>query len=129
LAIHDHRPDLNYLVTIAERIDEVLGRLSPGKTGLMFPLVQEFLLATDDDLAALAIACNDNDTQRFLDLLHRIKGGARIIGADQLVRCCTDWEQSPRLSWCMRSVVRQLDIIYGHIREAISYWERSRSIH
>jgi two-component system sensor histidine kinase EvgS len=106
----------------------VLGGLAASNTDLMFPLIQEFIKATNDDIAMLSLASNDEDSRRFLDHLHRIKGGARIIGADRLVECCTEWERSPRLTWCMPSALRQLEDIYCEVKEGVDYWKKMRGV-
>ncbi|MCX9134878.1 ATP-binding protein, partial [Aeromonas veronii] len=131
LAAHDHRPISNKQASpadVAARIDKVLGGLAANNTDLMLPLIQEFIKATNDDIAMLSLASNDEDSRRFLDHLHRIKGGARIIGADRLVECCTEWERSPRLTWCMPSALRQLKDIYCEVKEGIDYWHKMRGV-
>ncbi|MGL5340998.1 MAG: ATP-binding protein [Aeromonas veronii] len=131
LAAHDRGPMLyvhSSETKIATRIDQMLGGLADNKTELMYTLIQEFLKATDDDIAILSLACSDEDSRRFLDHLHRIKGGARIIGADHLVECCSEWERSSRLTWCMPSALRQLENIYCEVKEGILYWKKMRGI-
>lgn len=131
LAVHYRKPvSANHkaVVELAARIDLVLGGLATNNTELMHPLIQEFLKATNDDIAMLSIASKDDDSRRFLDHLHRIKGGARIIGADRLVECCNQWERSPRLNWCMPSALRQIEEIYNEVKEAVLYWQETRGI-
>lgn len=133
LAKHDPRPSGNDAqvttsAAIAERIDQVLGGLAAGNTQFMLPLLQEFLKATDEDIAMLTLASNANDSRRFLDYLHRIKGGARIIGADRLVECCTEWEQSPHLSGSMPGALGQVNDIYDQVKQGILYWQESKGV-
>ena len=108
---------------IANNINQRLGPLTAGKPELAGPLLGEFLRAADDDLAALTVASQSGDNQAFLSNLHRLKGGARIIGADGLVACCIAWEQSSRLPLCMPSALRQVRHIYRQLKEGIRYWE------
>ncbi|WP_083243849.1 transporter substrate-binding domain-containing protein [Aeromonas sp. DNP9] len=131
LAAHDRRPMVDKQTSaadVAARIDKVLGSLAGNNTELMLPLIHEFIKATNDDINMLSLASNDEDSRRFLDHLHRIKGGARIIGAERLVECCTEWERSPRLSWCMPSALRQLEDIYCEVKEGVDFWEKMRGI-
>ncbi len=110
-------------VEIANSINQRLGPLTSERADLMGPLLMEFLRAADDDLAALAKASQTGDNQAFLSNLHRLKGGARIIGADVLVECCIAWEQSVRLPLCMPSALRQVQHIYGQLKAGVRYWE------
>lgn len=109
---------------IANNINQRLGPLTAGKPEIAAPLLMEFLRAADDDLAALAKASQTGDNQAFLANLHRLKGGARIIGADGLVACCIAWEQSSRLPLCMPSALRQVQHMYQQLQEGIRYWEK-----
>lgn len=111
---------------IANSINQRLGPLTAGKPELAGPLLGEFIRAADDDLAALAAASQAGDNQAFLSNLHRLKGGARIIGADGLVACCIAWEQSSRLPLCMPSALRQVRHIYRQLKEGIRYWKETR---
>ncbi|MGN5068266.1 response regulator [Aeromonas hydrophila] len=111
---------------IANSINQRLGPLTAGKPELAGSLLGEFLRATDDDLDALAAASQAGDNQAFMSNLHRLKGGARIIGADGLVACCIAWEQSSRLPLCMPSALRQVRHIYRQLKEGIRYWEGMR---
>lgn len=127
LIAHSRRSVLDkhaMVVEVATRIDQVLGKLSSPSRILCQPLLQEFLKATDDDIAMLLLASNDDDSRRFLYHLHRIKGGAKIIGADRLVECCSEWERSPRLTWCMPSALRQLEEIYSEVKDGVRYWQK-----
>lgn len=131
LATHYYGQILNKTVSaadVAARIDEMLGGLTASNTDLMLHLIQEFIRATNDDIAMLSLASNDEDSRRFLDHLHSIKGGAKIIGADRLVECCTEWERSPRLTWCMHSALRQLKHIYSEVKDGIDYWKKIRGV-
>lgn len=108
---------------VADAITQRLGPLTSGRADLMASLLAEFLKAADDDLAALEKACLAGDNQAFLSNIHRLKGGARIIGADVLVACCVAWEQSARLPMCMPSALRQIQHIYEQLKAGVRYWE------
>ncbi|WP_421313196.1 response regulator [Aeromonas sp. 603404] len=108
---------------VADAINQRLYPLTAGRTDLMTSLLAEFLRAADDDLAALERASLAGDNQAFLSNIHRLKGGARIIGADVLVACCVAWEQSARLSMCMPSALRQIQHIYEQLKAGVRYWE------
>ncbi|PJG58695.1 ATP-binding protein [Aeromonas cavernicola] len=128
LAKYDFHQDADLTISIADRIDEVIHSLAPGNAVSVYPLLEAFMLATQEDLVALAEASNNNDCRRFLDHLHRIKGGARIIGVDQLVACCIEWEQSPRLAWCMPSALRQLQEVFEQVQKGVNYWRDTRGV-
>ncbi|HDZ8847786.1 TPA: transporter substrate-binding domain-containing protein [Aeromonas veronii] len=110
---------------IASSINQRLGPLTSGRADLMGPLLMEFLKAADDDLVALEKASLAGDNQAFLANLHRLKGGARIIGADVLVACCIAWEQSVRLPMCMPSALRQVQHSYEQLKAGVHYWEEN----
>lgn len=112
-------------IEIADDINQRLAPLTLGRTDLMKQLLAEFLRAADDDLASLIKASRESDSQAFLSSLHRLKGGARIIGADGLVACCIAWENSTRLPLCMPSALRQVQHIYQQLKVGVYYWEES----
>lgn len=125
LATHINRSDGENGMTIAKQIENMLEFLSPGNNKLMWSLLQEFVKATDDDILALSAASENNDHRKFCEHLHRIKGAARIIGAKQLLSCCNEWENSPRLNWCMPSALRQVQDEYVNLNHGIVCWKKS----
>ncbi|WP_323912556.1 ATP-binding protein [Aeromonas veronii] len=107
---------------MAARFTDRLNALTSGNQQLMNSLLSEFIRASDEDMQALIEACRVADGQIFVARLHRLKGGARILGADELVACCSDWEKSSRLPLCMPSALRQVDKIYQQVKAGVSYW-------
>ena len=51
-------------------------------------LLEELLSSTQDDFKALQALQVDGNLQPFIDIAHRIKGAARIVGAQALVDSC-----------------------------------------
>ncbi|MEN3802973.1 transporter substrate-binding domain-containing protein [Aeromonas veronii] len=106
----------------SRQIGQALKKLTLDNPQLTYSLLIEFMHASEQDLNNLTKACENDDTQDFLLSLHRLKGGARILGADDLVNCCKNWEMSSRLSWCLASALRQITEHYKKLQEGIHYW-------
>ncbi|MCE9935555.1 ATP-binding protein [Aeromonas salmonicida] len=109
---------------MAARFMHKLSNLTVGSSELMSALLNEFVNASEQDMLHLAEACMQGNSQKFLAQLHRLKGGARILGADELVACCTEWEQSPRLPLCMPAALRQVRNIYQQVKAGVDYWNK-----
>ncbi|QGZ71104.1 response regulator [Aeromonas hydrophila] len=109
---------------MAARFMHKLSNLTVGSSELMSALLNEFVNASEQDMLHLAEACMQGNSQKFLAQLHRLKGGARILGADELVACCTEWEQSPRLSVCMPAALRQVRNMYQQVKAGVDYWNK-----
>ncbi|MFQ2200077.1 ATP-binding protein [Aeromonas hydrophila] len=122
LATHCVAQQYSSPAEIAAAIQRTLSRLTGGNAKLMRPLLLEFIQAADLDIQNLASADREGNSQDFLVHLHRLKGGAKIIGADELVVCCSEWEMSPRLPWCMPSALRQIEEKYRGVQEGVLYW-------
>ncbi|MGY3928713.1 ATP-binding protein [Aeromonas simiae] len=122
LARHDAGQRYADPADVADSIQRTLGSLTAGNSDLMRSLMIEFIREADKDLRALAKASSENNSHAFLAHLHRLKGGARIIGANELVAGCGEWEVSPRLPWCMPSVLRQVEQLYRQVQDGMLYW-------
>ena len=57
-------------------------------------LLQELLLSNREDLVALLELPDDGELQAFVDIAHRIKGAARIVGAHALIKHCEALEHA-----------------------------------
>ena len=57
-------------------------------------LLEELLSSTQDDFKALQALQVDGNLQPFIDIAHRIKGAARIVGAQALVDSCEALEHA-----------------------------------
>ncbi|WP_421206745.1 response regulator [Aeromonas sp. 601027] len=110
---------------MATRFMHKLSKLTVGNSELMSVLINEFVTASEQDMQHLAEACMQGHSQKFLAQLHRLKGGARILGADELVACCSEWEQSPRLSVCMPAALRQVRNMYQQVKAGVDYWNKA----
>lgn len=122
LATHDTNQVTITPQEMAARFMDRLKALTAGSNEIMYTLLTEFIRASEEDMQVLARTCRAADSHGFLAQLHRLKGGARILGADELVACCSDWEQSSRLPWCMPSALRQVESMYQQVKEGVSYW-------
>ncbi|HHQ4930585.1 TPA: ATP-binding protein [Aeromonas hydrophila] len=71
----------------------VLDKLTGGQPALVKPLLAEFVRASDEDLALMQLKVTEVDLAGFMDAVHRLKGGARIVGASSLVMLCSELEE------------------------------------
>ena len=56
------------------------------------PLVEKFISASYEDRASFKALLSTNDTRKIGTLTHKVKGGAFMAGARQLVEACTQLE-------------------------------------
>ncbi|MGT4067300.1 UNVERIFIED_CONTAM: transporter substrate-binding domain-containing protein [Aeromonas hydrophila] len=127
LATHDINQITVLPDVMASRFVNTLKNLTTGNSQLINALLTEFINASEEDIKILNQACQTADSQAFITQLHRLKGGARIIGAEELVACCSDWETSTRLPWCMPSALRQVEKIYLQVKDSVFYWKKINS--
>ena len=73
---------------------ECLYSLSGRDTARTKLLLQELLRSNQQDLKALLELPADGGVQGFIDIAHRIKGAARIVGAHSLIKHCETLEQA-----------------------------------
>lgn len=102
-----------------QEIKQSLGPLTGNQFALMQPLLSEFVRASDDDLLGLQQAADDAELARFLDYVHRLKGGARIMGAMTLVSVCGEIESGGLAPQGLRGALLQLQHAYGIVRQAM----------
>ncbi|MGL6579340.1 Hpt domain-containing protein [Aeromonas hydrophila] len=102
-----------------QEIKQSLGPLTGNQPALMQPLLSEFVRASDDDLLGLQQAADDAELARFLDYVHRLKGGARIMGAMTLVSVCGEIESGGLAPQGLRGALLQLQHAYGIVRQAM----------
>lgn len=93
-----------------QEIRQYLGPLTAHQSSLMSPLLAEFVRASDDDLLALQSAAERGAVAQFLDNVHRLKGGVRIMGTQQLVATCSEIE-----SWDLDE--RTLPVALARLRQ------------
>ncbi|MFQ1999344.1 ATP-binding protein [Aeromonas veronii] len=109
-------------VDIAACMQEIrlcLGPLTAHQPALMSPLLAEFLRASDDDFLVLQQAVDAEDVDRFLDCVHRLKGGAKIMGAMQLVATCSKIESEEMNTQVLPDALARLQRVYEGTRQAI----------
>lgn len=128
LAIHHPGEVLLAPEDLAARFVRNLSSITVGNTELMYTLLNEFANASVQDMQNLAEASSEGNSQKFLSHLHRLKGGARILGADELVACCTEWEQSARLPLCMPAALRQVRKMYQQVKAGVDYWNKEHKM-
>lgn len=107
---HMLREEQADVATCMQEIRQYLGPLTAHQSTLMSPLLAEFVRASDDDLLGLQNAAEKGAAAQFLDRVHRLKGGARIMGTLQLVATCSEIE-----SWVLDE--RTLPIALARLRQ------------
>ncbi|MBA1293240.1 transporter substrate-binding domain-containing protein [Pseudomonas lurida] len=65
-----------------------LRQLTRGDAASISRLLNDLMLSNDKDMARLMLLFSQHDLPGLADLAHRVKGGARIIHAEELIRCC-----------------------------------------
>ncbi|NWE39109.1 transporter substrate-binding domain-containing protein [Pseudomonas yamanorum] len=66
--------------------------LAGGNIASIKSLLGDLAASNEQDMARLMQLFTRHDLQGLADLAHRVKGGARIIKAQGLIRCCEDLE-------------------------------------
>lgn len=69
-----------------------LDELAQGNTGLVKTLLDEIVRTNDADMETLCELLNDRDWKKLGEYAHRIKGGARLVDAQQLEAACSQLE-------------------------------------
>ena len=75
---------------------ECLYSLSGHNTAQTQRLLEELIRSNRQDLEALLEIPDNGELQTFGDIAHRIKGAARIVGANTLITQCEALEQANR---------------------------------
>lgn len=65
-----------------------LEQLTYGDSASIAHLLGDLAKSNEEDLSRLVSLFSEGDLPGIADLTHRIKGGARIIKAQELIRCC-----------------------------------------
>lgn len=73
---------------------ENLHQITDGDEALLEELLTTFFQSTREDILNLKAAVNNQQTPLIVNFAHRIKGGAAIVGAEQLAILAGDLEQS-----------------------------------
>ncbi|WP_257285017.1 Hpt domain-containing protein [Endozoicomonas sp. SESOKO1] len=73
---------------------ENLHQITDGDEVLLEELLSTFFQSTREDILNLKAAVNNQQTTLVAKFAHRIKGGAAIVGAEQLAIIAGDLEQS-----------------------------------
>lgn len=116
---HMQREEQADIATCMQEIKHCLGPLTGNQPALIMPLLTAFISASDDDLLGLEQAADVQDVPQFLDYVHRLKGGARIMGASQLVKACGEAESDELDSLALPLVLERLQRSYEVVRLAI----------
>ncbi|MFM4911027.1 ATP-binding protein [Aeromonas dhakensis] len=119
LCRHIQREEQSRIVSCMQGIKQSLGPLTGNQPALMQPLLSEFVRASDDDLLGLQQAAEADDLAGFLDYVHRLKGGARIMGAMTLVAVCGEIESGELQRQGLPTALLQLQHAYGIVRQAM----------
>lgn len=107
---HLQREEQADIAACMQVIRQSLGPLTGHQSALMSPLLAEFVRASDDDILWLQEAAGAGAVASFLDKVHRLKGGARIMGTSQLVAICSEVE-----SWALDE--RTLPVALTRLRQ------------
>ena len=70
-----------------------LEQLTQGDKASIMGLINDLSCANEEDMARLIQLFTKHDLDALSDLAHRVKGGARIIRAQQLINCCEHLEE------------------------------------
>nr|WP_257622548.1 transporter substrate-binding domain-containing protein [Aeromonas hydrophila] len=119
LCRHMLREEQLRIASCMHEIKQCLGPLTGNQSALMQPLLSEFVRASDDDLLGLQQAAEGGELARFLDYVHRLKGGARIMGAMTLVAVCGEIESGGIAPQGLPMALLQLQHAYGIVRQAM----------
>ncbi|WP_265422511.1 ATP-binding protein [Aeromonas salmonicida] len=122
---HMQREEQADIAACMQEIRQCLGPLTGHQSALMLPLLAEFVRASDDDLQALQQAATAGKLARFLDYVHRLKGGARIMGAMQLVATCSEIESGELNAQTLPMALQRLQRVYHIARLAIVRLQRA----
>jgi len=76
--------------------------LAGGNIASIKSLLGDLAASNEQDMARLMQLFTRHDLQGLADIAHRVKGGARIIKARVLIRCCEDLEAATRQADSMR---------------------------
>lgn len=109
------REEQSDMVVCMEEIRRYLGPLTAHQSTLMVPLLAEFVRASDDDIAGLQRAAEEGHVGQFIDRIHRLKGGARIMGTLKLVATCSEiesWElDQARLPEALARLQQEYEVV------------------
>lgn len=122
---HMQREEQADIAACMQEIRQCLGPLTSHQSALMLPLLAEFVRASDDDLQALQQVATAGELARFLDYVHRLKGGARIMGAMQLVATCSEIESGELNAQTLPMALQRLQRVYHIARLAIVRLQRA----
>ncbi len=117
LCRHMQHEEQREIERCVQEIKQCLGPLTGNQPALMLPLLHEFVRASDDDLLGLQQAADDAELARFLDYVHRLKGG-QDHGAMTLVSVWRDRIRRARATGVAGALL-QLQHAYGIVRQAI----------
>ena len=73
---------------------EALERLANGDAHALKHLLEPLISSLEEDMSALLKAFTKHDLPGMSDVAHKVKSGARMVKANQLVMCCEQLEQS-----------------------------------
>jgi two-component system sensor histidine kinase EvgS len=80
--------------SVAEPESDNLLKLTGGDAVLASQLQAEIIASHQEDILNLTMALSEDDRQILAELAHKIKGGARITGEQELVSACENLEDA-----------------------------------
>ncbi|HEA3202499.1 TPA: transporter substrate-binding domain-containing protein [Aeromonas veronii] len=104
---------------MASKIKHALNVSTSGRGDVVKSMLIAFERSSNEDIENLCLANQERDCKAFLKYLSRLKDASNIIGAESLAQCCSEWERSQRITWCMLSALRQIQIKYLQVQAGI----------
>ncbi|WP_087693806.1 transporter substrate-binding domain-containing protein [Pseudomonas sp. PE-S1G-1] len=97
--------------------------LAGGNIASIKSLLGDLAASNEQDMARLMQLFTRHDLQGLADIAHRVKGGARIIKARVLIRCCEDLEAATRQADSMR-LTETVDALHQQMEQLGERLER-----
>ena len=94
---------------------ERLTRVSRGNVSLQKRLLKAFIEATDADLETLKIALDEQDSDRLMEMAHRIKGAAANVGATLMSERSADLEAAAKEN--------DFEAVEAHLQGLMMQWQ------
>lgn len=104
---------------------EGLERLSHGDANALKHLLEPLISSLEDDMTALLQVFTKHDLPGMSDVAHRVKSGARIVKATQLVQCCENLEEAC-LTCEWNQLARHVDELYEAMAQVLEVIEMYR---
>ena len=87
---------------------------------LLCEVIQDFSMYTEAGIAEIRAAIAREDVEQLKTTAHRLKGSASLVGANQLLEVCTQFETAADATdWPMTHLLMsRLDALLHHIKKS-----------